>query len=122
MKVNPFRRMIEARKVESVVDEMVKEKMDDIFKDACKQMLPQYMAICLLELKTEFGFGKERLNKFKRGVDEYMEISRNDGFCGKEFDGLKVMEMLKNDYGIDLSNVDITIKTQDEGGNDVQSK
>ena len=93
-----------------IIESEVNKKLDDIFLDVCKQILPQYLAIALFELNTEFGFGKERLNRFKNGIDAYMEISRTDGFCGKAFDAFKVMEELKRRYGIEIKDIDITIK------------
>lgn len=93
-----------------IIESEVNKKLDDIFLDVCKQILPQYLAIALFELNTDFGFGKKRLNRFKNGIDAYMEISRNDGFCGKAFNAFNVMEELKKRYGIEIKDIDITIK------------
>lgn len=102
--------VISKAELNSVIEQEVNKKLDAIFLDVCKQILPQYLAIALFELNTEFGFGKERLNRFKNGVDAYMEISRTDGFCGKEFDAFKVMEDLKKRYDIEIKDIYITIK------------
>ena len=101
---------ISRSELNKVIAEEVNKQLDDIFLNVCRQILPQYLAIALFELNTEFGFGKERLNKFKNGIDAYMEISRTDGFCGKSFDAFKVMEDLKNRYDIEIKDIDITIK------------
>ena len=62
----------------------------------------QIMAVCCRELNKEFGFGKDRLNKFYRGVNDLFKLMATDGILGKEFTPINCIEVLRDKYGIDL--------------------
>ena len=55
-----------------------------------------------MELNKEFGFGKDRLNKFYRGVNDLFKLMTTDGILGKEFTPINCIEVLRGKYGIDL--------------------
>ena len=77
-------------------------KIDAVYEEVKKDVASQIMAVCCMELNKEFGFGKDRLNKFYRGVNDLFKLMATDGILGKEFTPINCIEVLRDKYGIDL--------------------
>ena len=91
--------------VEDIEREVKREcdaKIDAVYEEVKHDVVAQIMAVCCMELNKEFGFGKDRLNKFYRGVNSLFKLMITDGILGKEFTPINCIEMLKDKYGIDL--------------------
>ena len=73
-----------------------------VYKEVKKDVASQIMAVCCMELNKEFGFGKDRLNKFYRGVNDLFKLMATDGIMGKEFTPVNCIDLLRDKYGIDL--------------------
>lgn len=74
----------------------------EIFDVAKKDVTAQLMAACLVELQKEFGFGKDRLQRFKRGVEGLFTAMAHDGVLGKEFSTQNCIDFIREKYGIDV--------------------
>ena len=73
-----------------------------VYEEDKKDVASQIMAVCCMELNKEFGYGKKRLNKFYRGVNDLFKLMATDGILGKEFTPINCIEVLRDKYGIDL--------------------
>ena len=77
-------------------------KIDAVYEEVKKDVASQIMAVCCMELNKEFGFGKDRLNKFYRGVNDLFKLMATNGIMGKEFTPVNCIDLLRDKYGIDL--------------------
>lgn len=77
-------------------------KANEIFDAAKRDITAQLMATCMVELQTEFGFGKNRLQKFKRGVEGLFLAMIHNGIMGKEFSTQNCIDLMREKYGIDV--------------------
>ena len=84
--------------VKTECDAQINEIYDAVKQDVAAQI----MAVCCVELNKEFGFGKDRLNKFFSGVNSLMKIMSTDGIFGKPFTPVNCIETLREKYDIDL--------------------
>ena len=79
------------------------ELKQDEFFDKCKNDISaQVMAVCMLSLKTRFGFGKKRMKDFYDDVKGTIEIMDKDAIFNKSFSTIDCIRMVKDLYGIDL--------------------
>lgn len=103
MKAHYKQKMFTTR--DDIKKEVIREcdaKIDAVY-DAVKQdVAAQIMAVCCVELNKEFGFGKDRLNKFFQGVNDLLKLMSTDGIFGKPFTPVNCIELLRDKYGIDL--------------------
>ena len=91
--------------VEDIEREVKREcdaKIDAVYEEVKQDVASQIMAVCCMELNKEFGFGKDRLNKFYRGVNSLFKLMATDGIFGKEFTPINCIDLLRDKYGIDL--------------------
>ena len=77
-------------------------KIDAVYEEVKQDVAAQIMAVCCVELNKEFGFGKDRLNKFYRGVNDLLKLMSTDGIFGKPFTPVNCIELLRDKYSIDL--------------------
>ena len=78
------------------------KRVDELYDKIKADIAPQIMAMCLTELHTEFGFGKERLNRFKRGCESLYTMMEQSGICGVPFTPQNCIDLMREQYGIDL--------------------
>ena len=91
--------------VEDIKREVKREcdaKINAVYEEVKSDVASQIMAVCCMELNKEFGYGKDRLNKFYRGVNDLFKLMATDGILGKEFTPVNCIEVLRDKYGIDL--------------------
>lgn len=78
-------------------------KETEYFEMCKNDIIPQILAVCMLTLKTRFGFGKKRINDFYSDMQATLKLMlSNDAVFGKKFTTQDLIDMVKNDYGIDL--------------------
>lgn len=94
--------IMSAGQLKKAFDDEFDKRSDEIFEECKKDIVPQLMAVCMVELDTEFGFKKKRLQRFKNGVEAYFLTMLSGGFCGKEFSTIDCINMMKDRYGIDV--------------------
>ena len=68
----------------------------------CAGIIIVVMAICMLSLKTRFGFGKKKIRDFYDDVKGTIEIMDKDAIFNKSFSTIDCIRMVKDLYGIDL--------------------
>jgi hypothetical protein len=83
------------------------KRSDELF-DRCKRdAIAQFMAVALTELAQEYGFGRERLHRFKRGMEGLFVAMAADGIMGRKFDTTACIELMREKYGIDVDEKEI---------------
>lgn len=82
------------------------KRLDELYDRIKADIAPQIMATCLVELHNEFGFGKDRLNRFKRGCESLYIMMESSGICGKPFTPQNCIDLMREKYDIDLEIID----------------
>lgn len=82
---------------------------DDVYENVIKDVIPQFMSVCMMILNRENGFGKKRLTKLLDSVKAEF-IIMNGGIFGKNYDPLDCLKFLKEKYGIDVDDEIKSIK------------
>lgn len=88
--------------LKKVINQEWKSKEDEYFELCKKDISAQVLAVCMMSLKTRFGFGKKRMNDFYNDVMGTFEIMEKKAVFGKSFTTVDCINMIKDDYGIDL--------------------
>ena len=88
--------------MKKTIDREWESKQNEFFELCKKDIVPQVLAVCMMTLKTRFGFGKKRMNDFYNDVTGTFEIMEKKAVFGKSFTTVDCINMIKDDYGIDL--------------------
>lgn len=83
------------------IEEVYQKKKDQVYENVMKDVLPQFMAVCLCELSREFGFGEKRLRRFLDGIIAEFEVM-NAGVLENKYSPLDCLKYLKEKYEIDV--------------------
>lgn len=83
-----------------------KAREAELFEQLAHDITAQLMATALTELNLEFGFGRDRLTRFKTGVEGLFTSMAHDGIFGKKFTAQNCIDLMRDKYGIDLDAVD----------------
>lgn len=94
------------KSIKKAVEQEWKTKEAEYY-EICKQdIAPQLLAVCMLTLKTRFGFGKKRMTDFYTDVCGTFNIMNTGGILGTKFTPVDCIETIKKEYGIDLDRRD----------------
>lgn len=74
----------------------------ELFRKIQNDIVAQLMATVLLVLNQDYGFGKKRLQAFKRAVEARFIAMTNGGIMGKKFDTQTCIDLMREKYGIDV--------------------
>ncbi|MCM1225967.1 MAG: hypothetical protein NC320_00905 [Clostridium sp.] len=74
---------------------------DTVYENVIKDVIPQFMGVCMVILNRENGFGEKRLQRFLDSVTSEFEIM-NRGVFGRNYDPLDCLKFLKDRYKIDV--------------------
>lgn len=74
----------------------------ELFETMKRDIVAQIMATCMVELNKEFGFGKKRLGRFKRGVEWLFIAMAGEGIMGKPFTTQNCIDYIRDQYAIDV--------------------
>lgn len=88
--------------MKKAIDREWESKQNEFFELCKKDISAQILAVCMLTLKTRFGFGKKRMNDFYIDVADTFDVMQKGLIFGKSFSTVDCIEMIKKDYGIDL--------------------
>lgn len=77
-------------------------RAEEMFEQIKRDVVAQLMATCLTALKINFGFGKKRLQKFKSDVESLFIAMSRGGIMGKEFSTQSCIDLMRDEYGIDV--------------------
>lgn len=78
-------------------------RVDKVYDVVKQDVAAQILAVCMMELNKEFGFGYKRMMQFYHGVNGLIKIMSSDGMFGKDFTALDCIEYIKSEYGIDIN-------------------
>lgn len=84
------------------VAEEYEKKKEEVYEAVIRDVLPQFMAVCMVELNKGHGFGRKRLASFLTGVKSQFPLMDGVGILGKKFNTLTCLSYLKEKYGIDV--------------------
>lgn len=83
-------------------DSEYEKKVAEIYSSAAEDICEQLMAVCMMELSTEFGFGKDRLIRFRNGVGGYFSLTDTKLLYGKSITTQDYVDRIKERYGISI--------------------
>jgi len=87
-------------------DEYIKAT-NDIYKTALEDGVRQGIATCLLCLNMHYDWKEKRLSRFAGGVQDILKLP---SVLGKDIDGNTVAEYLRNEFGIDIDELEMEEK------------
>lgn len=80
---------------------------NDIYKTALEDGVRQGIAACLLCLNMHYDWKEKRLSRFAGGVQDILKLP---SVLGKDIDGNTVVEYLRNEFGIDIDEMEMEVK------------
>lgn len=78
-----------------------------VFEECKRDIVAQLMATCMTELNKDFGFGKKRLQRFKRGTEALFIAMARDGILGRKFTTQNCIDVMRERYGIDVEHREV---------------
>lgn len=94
--------LISVKKMRDGFEKEFNLRADALFETVKRDVVAQLMATCLVELSNEFGFGKDRLNRFKSGVEALFIAMQEGGIFGQDFNTQNCIDLMRDKYGIDV--------------------
>lgn len=88
--------------VEQTLNEEYAKRVDLVYKEVGRDVVAQIMATCCTVLNKDYHFGKDRLLRFKQGVEGLFKIMLKDGIVGQEFTTENCINYMRDNYGIDF--------------------
>ena len=88
--------------MKKTIDREWELKQNEYFELCKKDIVPQVLAVCMMTLKTRFGFGKKRMNDFYSDAMDTFDTMEKGLIFGKSITTVDCINMMKDDYGIDL--------------------
>lgn len=104
MKSNYRKRIVTQDKLRDALKSEFEKNYNELFEFAKNDITAQVMAVCCYDLNKEFGFGKERMQRFVSGVSSYFELMLTEGVLGQPFTTQNCIDYLKREFGIDIQN------------------
>lgn len=92
----------QTKKVVEIGNAVHEEYERSVFEAVKNDIVAQLMAVVFTVLNKDFGFGKDRLMKVKKGTEELFKIMLNGGICGQEFNTQNCLDYMKDKFDIDL--------------------
>lgn len=80
---------------------------NDIYKTALEDGVRQGIAACLLCLNIHYDWKEKCLSRFAGGVQDILKIP---SILGKDIDGNTVVEYLRNEFNIDIDELEMEVK------------
>lgn len=80
---------------------------NDIYETALEDGARQGIAACLLCLNMHYDWKEKRLSRFAGGVQDILKLP---SVLGKDVDGNTVAEYLRNEFGIDIDELEMEVK------------
>ena len=81
--------------------------VNDIYKTALEDGVRQGIAACLLCLNMHYDWKEKRLSRFAGGVQDILKLP---SVFEKDIDGNTVVEYLRNEFGIDIDELEMEVK------------
>lgn len=94
------------RETQAVAERMVKEREAAIIEAVQTSIMQQVLATTFWVLHKEHGWGRDRLNRLKNGIEDAFVLMHKNPL-GKEFSPLDLRAWLK-EYGVDLEETQYT--------------
>ena len=86
------------KEMQEYIDKAWEQRRKEEFENCKRDIIAQLMAVCCVALNVSFGFGKKRLNRFKKTVEEMLKFN----VFGKNSTTEDCINLMRNKYGIDL--------------------
>lgn len=99
--------------VENALENEYAKEVDKVYKQVGRDVVAQIMATCCIVLNKDFQFGKERLTRFKQGVEGLFKIMLSGGIAGQPFTTENCINYMRDTYGIDFDkNEEVVTKNE----------
>lgn len=93
------------KSIKAAVNQAVKQEWQNyeqtVFEQCKRDILAQVMAVCLMSLKTRYGFGQKRITDFYYDVKGTF-YNMDKGLLGQKYTTVDCIKYVKDNYGIDL--------------------
>lgn len=100
--------------VEQTLNEEYAKRVDLVYKQVGRDVVAQIMATCCIVLNKDFQFGKERLTRFKQGVEGLFKIMLSGGIAGQPFTTENCINYMRDTYGIDFDKNEEVVTTNEQ--------
>ncbi|MCI5904582.1 MAG: hypothetical protein MRZ61_05520 [Oscillospiraceae bacterium] len=84
--------------VQQYIDKEWNKRVEQVFESCKRDIIAQLMSVCCMALSVQFGFGRERLNRFKKSVEEMLKFEA----FGKKSNTQNCIDLMRDKYGIDF--------------------
>lgn len=78
------------------------DRSDELFSAIKRDVVAQMMATVLVTINQDYGFGKKRLQDFKRNVEARFIAMAGDGIMGRQLTTQNCIDLMREKYGIDV--------------------
>jgi len=100
--------------VEKVLEKEYEKKVDLVYKQVGRDVVAQIMATCCTVLNKDYHFGKDRLMRFKQGVEGLFKIMLSGGIAGQPFTTENCINYMRDTYGIDFDKNEEVVTTNEQ--------
>lgn len=84
--------------IQRYIDDEWDKRTEQVFESCKRDIIAQLMSACCIALANDFGFGKNRLNRFKHSVENALQFEA----FGKKSSTQDCIDLMRNKYGIDF--------------------
>lgn len=89
------------KQVKQLAEQEYLRLKDTVYDNVIRDVIPQFLSVCMVILNRENNFGEKRLRRFVESVMSEFTLM-NRGVLGREYDPLQCIDYLKDKYGIDV--------------------
>lgn len=91
------------KSLKKAVDTEWQQKEAEYFEMCKNDIIPQILAVCMFTLKTRFDFDKEHIMDFFDDMSGTLKLMLDNGAVfGRKISSQDLIDMIKDEYGIDL--------------------
>lgn len=84
--------------VQQYIDKEWDKRAEQVFESCKRDIIAQLMSACCMALHNSFGFGKKRLNRFKKATEDALKFEA----FGKRSTTQDCIDLMREKYGIDF--------------------
>ena len=84
--------------MQEYIDKAWEQHRQEEFENCKRDIIAQLMSACCMALHNSFGFGKKRLNRFKKATEDTLKFEA----VGKKSTTEDCINIMKEKFGIDF--------------------
>ncbi|MGN1303771.1 MAG: hypothetical protein ACI4YB_01920 [Oscillospiraceae bacterium] len=99
MKSNFKKRAVFSKdEMQEYIDKAWEQRAEQMFESCKRDIIAQLMSCCCMALHNSFGFGKKRLNRFKKATEDVLKFEA----FRKKSSTEDCINIMKEKFGIDF--------------------